>query len=79
MWSLNPNLSEDEIRQRVWVQEPIREALGTAIKLRREIRMLSSNLIENIEKKTHLLKEANQTIELLRLGADLLIITTLYK
>ena len=60
------------------MQGPLKHALDTALKLRRQIRMRSGNTIENVAKQTRLLKEANQAMELLKLGADLLIVTTLH-
>jgi hypothetical protein len=74
-WSMKPDAKAQQL---VWVQGPLKHALDTALKLRRQIRMLSGNTIENVATKNRLLKEANQAMELLKLGADLLIVTTLH-
>jgi hypothetical protein len=77
-WSLDPNTSEDEIRQNSWVQEPIRRTLNQVLIKRRRLRALIGDSIQNVEEKARLLKQATEAMELIRLGADLLIATTLH-
>lgn len=79
-WSMKPDAETDKkqvARQTVWVEQPLKHAIDSALTLRRKIRMLPGDTIENIEEKTRLLKEANEAMELVKLGADLLIASTL--
>ena len=61
----------------VWIEPLIKDALDTALKLRRQISTMPENDVRDIEAKTRLLAEAEEAMEVVKLGADLLIATTL--
>ncbi len=61
----------------VWIEPLIKDALDTALKLRRQISTMPENDVRDIEAKARLLAESEEAMELVKLGADLLIATTL--
>src|SRR5260370_32169017 len=64
-------------RQTVWIEPLIKDALDTALKLRRQIRALPEHDARDIEAKARLLTEAEEAMQIVKLGADLLIATAL--
>jgi hypothetical protein len=61
----------------VWFEPAITHALDTALKLRRQISAMQELDVHDIEAKARLLAEAEEAMELVKLGADLLIATAL--
>src|SRR5258708_8926719 len=61
----------------VWIEPLIKDALDTALNLRRQIRALPEHDVRDIEAKARLVAEAEEGMELVKLGADLLIATAL--
>ncbi len=76
-WSMDDNHSNARARQMVWIEPLIKDTLDTALKLRRQIRTMPENDVRDIEAKARLLAEAEEAMELVKLGADLLIATML--
>jgi hypothetical protein len=76
-WSMDPNPSDDAIRQLVWFQRAIKDTITATLNLRYRLRQIPNDDIKQVEEKARLLKEANETLEVIRLGADLLIAETL--
>jgi hypothetical protein len=76
-WSMDVNRSVTKARQTVWIEPLIKDALDTALKLRRWISTISDNSVSDIETKQRLLVEAEEAMELIKLGADLLVATAL--
>jgi len=76
-WSMDDNHSNARARQMVWIEPLIKDTLDTALKLRCQIRTMPENDVRDIEAKARLLAEAQEAMELVKLGADLLIATTL--
>ena len=76
-WSMDDNHTNARARQMVWIEPLIKDALDTALKLRRQIRTMPENDVRDIEAKARLLAEAEEAMELVKLGADLLIATAL--
>jgi hypothetical protein len=60
-----------------WFEPAITRALHIALKLRRQIRDLPEHDVRDIETKSRLLSEAEEAMQLLKLGADLLIASAL--
>jgi hypothetical protein len=77
-WSLEHDIPDDQLRQMVWIEPAIKDALEAALKLRRKLRLLPDEKIEQIEEKRRLLSEAEEAMELVKLGADLLIASALH-
>ncbi|MBV9229308.1 MAG: restriction endonuclease, partial [Chloroflexi bacterium] len=78
-WSMDTNASnKQQAHQTVWIERPIKYAIDTALSLRCKLRLIPDESIEQIEEKTRLLKEADEAMALVKLGADLLIATTLH-
>ncbi len=75
-WSMKD--SDAHARQLVWVEPLLKDALNTALRLRRQILALSDDNVQHIEQKERLLAEAEEAMALVKLGADLLIAITLY-
>src|SRR5260221_7506727 len=67
----------DNPRQMVWFEPAITRALNTALKLRRQISAIQELDVHDIEAKAHLLAKSEEAMELVKLGADLLISTSL--
>ena len=76
-WSMDDNSTSAKARQTVWIEPLIKDALGTALQLRRKISTGPERDVRDIEAKQRLLAEAEEAMELVKLGADLLIATTL--
>ncbi len=76
-WSMDDTRNDVKARQMVWIEPLIKDALDTALKLRRQIRTMLENDVRDIEAKARLLAEAEEAMELVKLGADLLIVTAL--
>ncbi len=76
-WSMDDKRNNAKARQMVWIEPLIKYALDTALKLRRQIRTMPENDVRDIEAKARLLAEAEEAMELVKLGADLLIGTAL--
>lgn len=74
-WSMDAQ--PGEITQMVWMQDTVGRALSTALKLRRQIESLPEHDVRDIEQKERLLTEAEDAMQIVRLGADLLIAITL--
>jgi hypothetical protein len=62
-----------ETAQITWISSVIQQVLPTVIHKRRQIAMLADLDITAIQQKERLLKEADQALEIVKLGADLLI------
>ncbi len=54
----------------VWFEPLINDALDTALKLRRQISAMQERDVHDIEAKARLLAEAEEAMELVKLGAD---------
>src|SRR6266566_3834365 len=76
-WSMDDNHSNARARQMFCIEPLIKDTLDTALKLRRQIRTMPENDVRDIEAKARLLAEAEEAMELVKLGADLLIATML--
>ena len=76
-WSMDADRKGASGRQMVWIEPLIKDALDTALKLRRQIATMPENDVRDIEAKARLLAEAEEAMEVVKLGADLLIATTL--
>src|SRR6266487_1331867 len=76
-WSMYNNQAIDKPRQMTWFQPAITRALDTALKLRLQISSMQELDVHDIEAKARLLAEAEEAMELVKLGADLLIATAL--
>ncbi len=76
-WSMDAGRKGASARQMVWIEPLIKDALDTALKLRRQISTMPENDVRDIEAKARLLAESEEAMELVKLGADLLIATTL--
>jgi hypothetical protein len=74
-WSMDAK--SGEITQMDWIRVAVKQALPKATQLRKKIRLLHEHDISGIEQKEHMLKEADQAMEIIKLGADLLIGITL--
>src|SRR6266699_6505415 len=60
-----------------FIEPAMKWALDTALKLRRQIRSIPERDVYDVEAKAHLLTEADEVMELVKLGGDLLIATAL--
>nr|BBH86298.1 hypothetical protein KTC_10490 [Thermosporothrix sp. COM3] len=69
-WSL---VNEKGEPMRPFVHKSIQRLLQLVLELRKQVRALSSNTIKDVEKKERLLREADQALEIARLGADILV------
>lgn len=67
-WSLR----RDEVHQMRWFEHLMRQALDTALKLRREIANKLVTDVRDAEEKERKLAEAQEAVALLKLGCDLL-------
>ncbi len=76
-WSMDNIQETSQPRQMVWFEPAITRALDTALKLRRQISAMQEIDVHDIEAKARLLAEAEEAMELVKLGADLLIATAL--
>jgi hypothetical protein len=76
-WSMNNIQATGKPRQMSWFEPAITRALDTALKLRRQISTMQELDVHDIEAKARLLAEAEEAMELVKLGADLLIVTAL--
>ncbi|WP_198925457.1 Eco57I restriction-modification methylase domain-containing protein [Dictyobacter vulcani] len=74
-WSMDAK--SGEISQMSRIRGATDSAVPRATQLRRQIRLLHEHDISGIETKEKMLKEADQAMELIKLGADLLIGITL--
>jgi hypothetical protein len=70
-WSMDAK--PGEVRQMVWIRGALEHALATALKLRRQINQLTDHDVRDIQTKERLLKEADEAMEVVKLGADMLI------
>ncbi|WP_201366713.1 Eco57I restriction-modification methylase domain-containing protein [Dictyobacter formicarum] len=70
-WSMDAE--QKEFSQKDWIQTVIKNDLPKVTGLREQIRKLHEHDITGIEIKEKLLKEADQVMEIIKLGADLLI------
>ncbi|HEX6288038.1 MAG TPA: type IIL restriction-modification enzyme MmeI [Herpetosiphonaceae bacterium] len=73
MWSL----TRGQPVQRSWFTRQLEEALDTALHLRRRIAATTVRDVRDAERKARLLHEAEEAMSLVRLGADLLVSSTL--
>src|SRR3989440_2314692 len=76
-WSMDNVQATGKPRQMTWFEPAITRALETALKLRRKISSIQELDVHDIEAKSRLLAEAEEAMELVKLGADLLIATAL--
>ena len=74
-WSMDAKRKSTGARQMVWIEPLIKDALDTALKLRRQIATMPENDVRDIEAKVRLLAESEEAMEVVKLGADLLIAT----
>ncbi len=72
-WSLTPA----EVQTIAWFTFPVRQALDRALALRRKLAAILEKDVHDAEVKQHLLAEASETMDVIRLGADLLLATAL--
>ncbi len=70
-WSMDAK--PGEVRQMVWIRGALERALATALKLRSQINQLTDHDVRDIQAKERLLKEADEAMEVVKLGADMLI------
>src|SRR6266496_3136614 len=76
-WSMDSRQAMGKMRQMTWFEPAITRAIDTALKLRRQISTMQELDVHDIEAKARLLAEAEEAMELVKLGADLLIATAL--
>ncbi|HYU76973.1 MAG TPA: DNA methyltransferase, partial [Ktedonobacteraceae bacterium] len=76
-WSMDSRQAMGKMRQMTWFEPAITRAIDTALKLRRQISTMQELDVHDIEAKTRLLAEAEEAMELVKLGADLLFATAL--
>jgi hypothetical protein len=76
-WSLERARIGDAARQMSWFEGLIGKALEAAIDLRRRIARISDLSIRETQEKARLLKQADEAMDLVKLGADLLVSTGL--
>src|SRR6266566_4959198 len=76
-WSMDNFQETGKLRQMTWFEPAITRALDTALKLRRQISGMQELDVHDIEAKARLLAEAEEAMELVKMGADLLIATAL--
>ena len=69
-WSMDAK--SGEVRQMVWIRGALERALAIALKLRRQINQLTDHDVRDIQTKERLLKEADEAMEVVKLGADML-------
>ena len=69
-WSLDARTGE--VTQMQWIHGVLERALATALKLRRQIRALHDHDVRDTEAKAHMLREADEAMSVVKLGADLL-------
>lgn len=74
-WSMDTQAGK--LRQMSFIEPAMKWALDTALKLRSQIRTIPERDVRDIEAKARLLTEADEAMELLKLGGDLLIATAL--
>src|SRR5207302_10408878 len=71
-WSMDAR--SGEVTQSPWgISDVMRRSLETARKLRREIQQHPERDVRDIEAKERLLREAERAMEIVKLGADLLV------
>jgi hypothetical protein len=76
-WSMDNIQETSKPRQMIWFEPAITRALDTTLKLRHQISSMQELDVHDIEAKARLLAEAEETMEIVKLGADLLIATAL--
>jgi len=76
-WSMDNVQGTGTMRQMGWFEPAITRALDTALKLRRQISTMAEHDVRDIEAKARMLAEAEEAMALVKLGADLLIVTAL--
>jgi len=75
-WSMDAR--PGEVTQTYWgLSDVMRRSLETARKLRRQLQQLPERDVRDIEAKERLLREADRAMEIVKLGADLLVAITL--
>ncbi len=74
-WSMQPQ--PGKLHQLSFIAPSMQWSLDTALKLRRQINTLPERDVRDTEAKARLLAEAEEAMELVKLGADLLIATAL--
>ena len=75
-WSMDAR--PGEVTQSHWgLSDVMRRSLETALKLRRQLQQLPERDVRDIEAKDRLLQEADRAMEIVKLGADLLVAITL--
>jgi len=70
-WSMDAK--PGEITQMVWIRGALERALATALKLRKQINQLTDHDVRDIQAKERLLKQADEAMEVVKLGADMLV------
>jgi hypothetical protein len=73
-WSME---EQPATHQMSFIELDLRKAVERAFKLREQIRTLPERDVQDTERKARLLAEAEEAMELVRLGADLLVATAL--
>ncbi len=76
-WSMEDSDGQRD-RQTIFIEPLMQDALNTVLRLRRQILALPDDNVQHIEQKERLLAEAEEAMALVKLGADLLIVTTLH-
>ncbi len=74
-WSMEDE--QEAARQMTFMELPMKKAVDVALKLREKIRMLPEHTVRDVEAKEKLLADAEEAMELVHLGADLLVATAL--
>ncbi|HEV2582274.1 MAG TPA: DNA methyltransferase, partial [Ktedonobacteraceae bacterium] len=76
-WSMDASPASGAARQMVWIEPALKRALEVTLKWRRQISTMPENTVRDIENKAGLLFQVEGAMAILKLGADLLIATTL--
>src|SRR5260370_22681684 len=66
-WSMDASRTHEQARQMVWIEPLIKDALDTALNLRRQIPALPEHDVRDIEANTRLLADAAQARALVKL------------
>jgi len=76
-WSMDASPASGTARQMVWIEPALKRALEVTLKWRRQISTMPENTVRDIENKAGLLFQVEGAMGILKLGADLLIATTM--
>src|SRR5258708_39341145 len=65
------SMESKETRQLSFIEPAMNKAVDVALKLREKIRLLPEHSVQDIDTKGRMLKQAEEAMELVKLGADL--------